>query len=68
MNIKIACSDCGEMVSAKTYDGIEDDDFRCDDCEQNAAEAAYERQCEDFHGGAGPLPLIEQQRQALKFK
>ena len=42
--------------------------FVCDNCEQNKAEAAWERQCEDFHGGAGPLPLIEQQRQALKFK
>lgn len=43
-------------------------EFICDNCEQNAAEAAYERFCEDFHGGGGPLPLIEQQRQALKFK
>jgi hypothetical protein len=28
-------------------------EFICDDCEQNAAEAAYERQCEDFHCGGG---------------
>lgn len=68
MNIKIACCNCGEVVAAKAYEGIEDDDFRCDDCEQNKAEAAYERQCEDFHGGSGPLPLIEQQRQSLRFE
>lgn len=43
-------------------------EFVCDGCEQNAAEAAYERQCEDFHGGGGPLPLREQQIQALKLK
>lgn len=43
-------------------------EFVCDDCLDNECERAYERQCEDFHGGAEPLPLIEQQRQALKFK
>lgn len=37
----------------------------CEDCEQNAAERAWERHCTDYEG---PLPLIEQQRQALKFK
>jgi hypothetical protein len=43
-------------------------EFICDDCIQSAAERDYERRCEAFHGGDGPLPLIEQQRQALKFK
>lgn len=46
----------------------------CPDCEEptttrdDAAEAAYERQCEDFYGGGGPLPLIEQQRRACDQK
>lgn len=50
--------------------GLEDEfgDFVCEDCLSNEAEAAYERQCEDFYGGGGPIPLREQQIQALKLK
>lgn len=42
----------------------------CDDCEQNRAEAAYERLCEDFHDGGSTQfqTLREQQIEALKFK
>jgi len=40
----------------------------CSDCEQNAAEAAWERHCEAFYCGDGPLPLLQQQINALKFK
>jgi len=40
-------------------------EYICDDCEQNDQEHAWERHCTDYEG---PLPLIEQQRQALKFK
>jgi ribosomal protein L37AE/L43A len=59
------CRDCdNDTVNPMNEYG----EFVCDDCVQNEAEAAYERQCEAFHGGGGPLPLIEQQRQALKFK
>jgi RecJ-like exonuclease len=35
----------------------------CDSC-ISAAEAAYERQCEDFYGGSGPLTMDEQHRTA----
>lgn len=43
-------------------------EFICDDCEQNAAERAYEHQCEAFYGGSGPLPLRQQQIEAMKLK
>lgn len=50
----------------------EDDygEFVCDDCQQNAAEAAYERHCEDFHdGGATQFrSLRDQQIEAMKLK
>jgi ribosomal protein L37AE/L43A len=37
-------------------------EFICADCEQNAAEAAYERHCEDFHdGGCTRFNSLEQQ-------
>lgn len=35
----------------------------CDDCEQNAAEAAWERHCEAFHdGGATQFKTLQQQQ------
>lgn len=38
-------------------------EFVCEDCEQNAAEAAWERHCEDFHdGGSTTWAMIEAQR------
>ncbi|MDB5584851.1 MAG: hypothetical protein JWR80_10027 [Bradyrhizobium sp.] len=45
-------------------------EFVCDNCEQNAAEAAYERHCEDFHDGGCTRfnSLISQQIEAQKLK
>lgn len=45
-------------------------EFICDNCEQNAAEAAYERHCEDFHDGGCTrfISLAQQQAEARKFK
>ncbi len=43
-------------------------EFICKDCQQNRAEAAYERYCEAFHGGGGPMTLREQQIAALRLK
>jgi hypothetical protein len=45
-------------------------EFICDDCEQNAAEAAYERHCEDFHDGGATqfISLQEQQAAARRLK
>lgn len=42
----------------------------CDNCEQNAAELAYERYCEDFHDGGSTrfVSLLDQQVEAMKFK
>lgn len=42
-------------------------EFICDDCEQNAAERAYERFCEAFYGGE-VVTLHEQQIEARKLK
>lgn len=42
----------------------DDDTMLCDSCTQNAAEDAYERQCEAFHDGGGPLTLDEAHRAA----
>ena len=45
-------------------------EFVCDECEQNAAEAAYERHCEAFHdGGATQFKSLQQQQiEARRFK
>jgi ribosomal protein L37AE/L43A len=57
---------CGENCCEKcdsTRDVSENEygEFICDNCEQNAAEAAYERQCEDFHdGGSSRFITLEQ--------
>lgn len=42
----------------------------CGTCEAcvTAAEAAWERRCEDFHGGGGPLSIDEQHRAAWAQK
>lgn len=42
----------------------------CDNCEQNAAEAAWERHCEDFHDGGCMRfnSLTDQQIEAQKLK
>lgn len=39
-------------------------------CEQNAAEAAYERYCEDFHDGGSTrfISLEQQQAEARRLK
>lgn len=46
------------------------DEVWCHSCADNAAEAAYERFCEDFHdGGSTRLrSLQDQQIEAMKFK
>lgn len=45
-------------------------EFICDDCGQNAAEAAYERFCEAFHDGGDTSfkSLQQQQIEARRFK
>lgn len=40
----------------------------CPDCEQNANERAWERFCENFHGGSDPLTIREKQIAAWRLK
>lgn len=45
-------------------------DTFCKDCEQNRAERAYERHCEDFHDGGCTRfnSLLDDQVAALRYK
>ena len=62
------CEKCGCKLNGEAAYIEATDEVWCHSCADNADEAAYGRQCEDFYGGDGPLPLIEQQRQAFKLK
>jgi hypothetical protein len=42
--------------------------FLCDNCYTSAAEAAFERMCEDFYTGSGPVTMQEQYDAAAKQK
>jgi hypothetical protein len=54
---------CERCDCATTNPENEYGEFICDDCEQNAAERAYERMCEDFHdGGSTSWPDAERKR------
>lgn len=59
------CAYCQQEVACYENEYAE---FICTDCDQNRQERAWERHCEVFYGGGGPLPLIEQQRLALKLR
>ncbi|MEH2501209.1 hypothetical protein V1290_000020 [Bradyrhizobium sp. AZCC 1578] len=55
-----ACDCCGADCTNPENEYYE---FICDECEQNAAEAAYERHCEAFHdGGATQFKSLQQQQ------
>ncbi len=45
-------------------------EYICKDCEQNRAESAWARYCEDFHdgGASGWVTLAQQQEQARRLK
>jgi uncharacterized Zn finger protein (UPF0148 family) len=57
------CEKCGQP-------GISDrdGDWLCQNCQDNADEAAYDRQQEALMEGGGGPSLIEQQRAAYKIK
>lgn len=42
------------------------EDPMCEDCRTDAEEAAYERHCEDYYGGSGPVTIQEQYDAAVK--
>lgn len=61
------CERCDSMTANPENEYGE---FICADCEQNAAESAYERYCEDFHDGGSTRfrSLQDQQIEAMKLK
>jgi hypothetical protein len=59
------CEKCGYLTANPENEFAE---FICDECEQNAAEAAWERFCENFHGGSDPLTIREKQIAAWRIK
>lgn len=66
------CEKCsGFMKPPGVFDEFSGE-FWCEDCAQNRAEAAWERQCEDFHDGGSTAPWPEtvrqQQIEARKLK
>jgi len=50
------------------YDPREEQVTECDNCDQNRAEAAYERMVEDYYGGSGPQTIHEQSELAWVLK
>jgi hypothetical protein len=67
--MKTQCDKCENWFE----DGLlnaDGEDIICDNCAQNAAEAAYERHCEDFHDGGSTKfnSLLDQQIEARKLK
>jgi hypothetical protein len=61
------CETCGTPTSNPENDYGE---FICGGCEQNRAESAWERHCEDFHDGGCTRfnSLHDQEIEALKLK
>lgn len=66
------CEKCGFEMGGEMAHIEERDEIWCHSCADNAAEAAYERMCEDFHdgGSTAPWPDVVRQRQieAQKLK
>jgi hypothetical protein len=61
------CDQCdGDTFNAENEYG----EHICEDCQQNAAEAAWERHCEDFHDGGCTrfISLEQQQADARRLK
>lgn len=67
---QIHCERCECFVAASKVSENDYGEFVCDDCEQNAAEAAYERFCADFHDGGNTSfkSLQQQQIEARRLK
>jgi ribosomal protein L37AE/L43A len=64
MSIPMPLNHCDKCGSLTIKDEDDYGEFVCEDCEQNAAEAAWERHCEDFHdGGATSFRSLQQQQQ-----
>lgn len=63
------CEKC-EQTSDKIVSENEFGEMVCEECEQNAAERAWDRFCEDFHDGGNTSfkSLQQQQIEAQKLK
>ncbi|WP_291869703.1 hypothetical protein [Bradyrhizobium sp.] len=67
MSVNLCDKGCGQLtVNPENEYG----EFICAECEQSAAESAYERYCEDFHDGGSTSfrSLQDQQIEAMKLK
>jgi hypothetical protein len=66
MNSK--CEKCGCDLAGEV--ALVNDEEWCHSCADNAAEAAYERHCEDFHDGGCTrfVSLLDQQIAARRLK
>ncbi len=66
------CFRCNASLECLENEAEENEfgEFICDDCQQNAAEAAWERHCEAFHdGGSTSFKSLQQQQiEARRFK
>ena len=58
----MTCEACGKRITESEYDLYGGD---CDDCHD---EKAYDRFCESYYGGDGPLTLKEIQMKAMELK
>jgi hypothetical protein len=59
------CEKCGFELRGEAAYIEATDEVWCHSCADNAAEAAWERHCTDYEG---PLPLRQQQINAMKLK
>jgi ribosomal protein L37AE/L43A len=66
--VEVLMALCERCDRSTTKPENEFGEFICEDCEQNAAEAAWERFCENFHGGSDPLTIREKQIAAWRLK
>lgn len=57
---------CEKCDSATTNVEDEYGEIFCSNCQQNAAESAYERLCEDFHDGDSTAPWPENERKRME--
>jgi hypothetical protein len=64
------CEKCGCELNGEAALIEATDEVWCHSCADNAAEAAYERHCEDFHDGGCTRfnSLRDQQIEAMKLK
>lgn len=58
------CEERHDRIREATY--LENDWCLCDDCRDAESEAAWDRFCDDYYGGSGPVTLDEHYQAAVK--